>query len=164
MKNSIKIIIAAAIISLSSITSCKKPQNIDSSYAYASFKTECLGTELDGTVMLRTWGKGTNKADAIEQARKNAVRDVIFNGITDGSAECNKKPLILEVNAQEKYEYYFNQFFATGGAYTKYVVANEKRTSRITAKTSSLENWSVVVDVDRAALRQRLVEDNIIKP
>ena len=116
MKNSIKIIIAAAIISLSSITSCKKPQNIDSSYAYASFKTECLGTELDGSVMLRTWGKGTNKADAIEQARKNAVRDIIFNGITDGSAECNKKPLILEVNAQEKYEYYFNQFFATGGA------------------------------------------------
>ncbi len=164
MKTSVKIIIATAIISLMGITSCKTTQNIDSSYAYSSFKTECLGSELDGTVLLRTWGKGTSKAAAIEQARKNAVKDVLFKGITDGSAECNKRPLIMEVNAQEKYEYYFNQFFAEGGAYTKYVVANEKRTSRIAAKSSSLENWGVVVSVDRAALRQRLVEDNIIKP
>ena len=115
-------------------------------------------------MLLRTWGKGTNKAAAIEQARKNALRDVIFKGIQDGSGDCNKRPLITEVNAEEKYEYYFNQFFAEGGAYQKYVVADEKKTSRIAAKAQSLEQWSVVVSVDRTALRQRLIDDEIIKP
>ena len=101
-------------------TSCKTTYTeIPSEYAFATFETECLGTELDGSQTLRSWGKGKDKADAIEQAKKNAVRDVIFKGINAGSGECSKKPLILEVNAQEKYEYYFNAFFKDGGAYKK---------------------------------------------
>lgn len=155
---------AAVILTFAGISSCKTPTQVDSSYAYASFKTSCLGSELDGSMLLRTWGKGTNKAAAIEQARKNAIRDVVFKGIQDGSSDCNKRPLITEVNAEEKYEYYFNQFFAEGGAYQKYVVADEKKTSRITAKAKSLEQWSVVVSLNRTALRQRLIEDEIIKP
>ncbi|MGM9847750.1 MAG: hypothetical protein ACI31F_07340 [Muribaculaceae bacterium] len=43
-------------------------------------------------------------------------------------------------------------------------MADEKKTSRIAAKAQSLEQWSVVVSVDRTALRQRLIEDEIIKP
>lgn len=145
--------------------SCKSPTKIDGSMAYTTFETECLGTELDGTQTLRAWGTGKNKADAMEQAKKNAIRDVIFKGIRSGSAECNKKPLIFEVNAQEKYEYYFNAFFADGGEYTNYVdMGDEKRTSRIQAKNKSQENWGVVVRVNRAELRNKLVQDGIIKP
>lgn len=145
--------------------SCKSPTKIDGTMAYATFETECLGTELDGTQTLRAWGTGKNKADAMEQAKKNAIRDVIFKGIRSGSAECNKKPLIFEVNAQEKYEYYFNAFFADGGEYTNYVdMGDEKRTSRIQAKNKSQEQWGAVVRVNRAELRNKLVQDGIIKP
>lgn len=164
MKTSLKCLAAIAVIILAGITSCKSPQSVDSTYAYSSFKTQCMGSDLDGSMLVRAWGKGVNKAEAIEQARKNALRDVIFNGITDGSADCNKKPIIMEVNADEKYEYYFNQFFAEGGAYQKYAVAHEKKTSRIAAKATSLEQWGVVVSIDRASLRQRLIDDQIIKP
>ena len=125
----------------------------------------CLGTELDGSQTLRAWGKGKNRADAIEQAQKNAVRDVIFKGINSGSDECNTKPIIFEVNAQEKYEYYFNVFFADGGEYKKYVSSkDENMTSRMVAKSNTQENWSVVVRVDRSGLRNRLINDGIIKP
>ncbi len=147
------------------LSSCHPTTDISNEYAFATFETECLGVELDGTQTLRAWGKGKNKADAMEQARKNAVRDVIFKGINAGSEECNKRPLILEVNAQEKYEYYFNVFFRDGGEYKKYVSsADEKRTSRIKAKNSTQENFGIVVRVNRAELRQRLIDDNIIKP
>lgn len=147
------------------MSACKSTTEISSEYAFATFETECLGVELDGTQTLRAWGKGKNKADAIEQARKNAVRDVIFKGINSGSGECNKRPLITEVNALEKYEYYFNAFFKDGGAYKKYVSSeDEKRTSKIKAKHSTQENYGIVVRVKRAELRERLIDDGILKP
>ena len=161
-------ILATCIIGIGlAITSCStsKTTDISSEYAFTTFETECLGVELDGSQTLRAWGKGKNKADAIEQAKKNAVRDVLFKGINAGSGECNKRPLILEVNAQEKYEYYFNVFFRDGGEYKKYVSSeDENKTSKIRAKHSTQENYGVVVRVKRAELRQRLIDDNIIKP
>ncbi len=162
----IKKILSATIISISlTLASCHPTTNISNEYAFSTFDTECLGVELDGSQTLRAWGKGKNKQDAMEQAKKNALRDVIFKGINSGSGECNKRPLITEVNAQEKYEYYFNKFFADGGEYKKYVSSDdEKRTSRIKAKNSTQENYGIVVRIKRAELRERLVEDNIIKP
>lgn len=158
----------ACLISIAlAVTSCStsKTTDISSEYAFATFETECLGVELDGSQTLRAWGKGKNKADAIEQAKKNAVRDVLFKGINAGSGECNKRPLILEVNAQEKYEYYFNAFFRDGGEYKKYVSSeDENKTSKVRAKHSTQENYGVVVRVKCAELRQRLIDDNIIKP
>ena len=46
---------------------------------------ECMGVELDGSQTLRVWALGRNKVDALEQAKKNAVREVIFKGIRNGS-------------------------------------------------------------------------------
>lgn len=152
-------------VALLLLNSCRTTTLISSESAYMSYKTECLGTELDGSQTLRAWGKGKNRADAIEQAQKNAVRDVIFKGINSGSDECNTKPIIFEVNAQEKYEYYFNVFFVDGGEYKKYVSSkDENMTSRMVAKSNTQENWSVVVRVDRSGLRNRLINDGIIKP
>lgn len=145
-------------------SSCKTPTQVSSEYAYATFQTECLGVELDGSQTLRVFGKGKNKADAIEQAKKNAVRDILFKGITAGSGECSQRPLVNEVNAQEKYAYYFNQFFRDKGSYLNYVKLDEKRLSRIKSSNSTQENWGVVVTVDRTALQQQLINDNIIKP
>lgn len=146
------------------LTSCKTPKQLDSTYAYHNFKTECLGVDNDGSQTLRAWGKANNKAQAIETARKNAVKAVIFDGITDGTAECNKKPLINEVNAREKYEEYFDRFFSDGGLYKKFTsMVDEKRLSRQKSADNSMENWGVVVRVDRSALRDRLISDGVLK-
>lgn len=158
-------IFIAAFLLLVSVSSCRKDTVISSQGAFYSFETECLGTELDGSQTVRAWGAGSNKADAVEQARKNALRDVIFKGVTAGSSGCSSRPLILEVNAQEKYEFYFNKFFADGGEYEKYATSeDENKTSRIKAKNSTQTNYGVVVRVKRAELRQHLIDDNIIKP
>lgn len=160
-----RLLISATVGMAIFCTSCRTNTTISNEYAFVSFETECLGVEGDGSQTVRAWGKGKNKADAIEQAKKNAVKDIIFKGITAGSGECNTRPLILEVNAQEKYEYYFNIFFRDGGEYKKYVTSNdENKTSRIVAKHSTQENYGIVARVKRAELRQRLIDDNIIKP
>lgn len=159
-----KIIYGTAIAVTIGLASCKTPTHISSEYAYANFQTECLGVELDGSQTLRVFGKGKNKADAIEQAKKNAVRDILFKGINAGSGECSQRPLVNEVNAQEKYAYYFNPFFKDKGEYLNFVKLDEKRLSRIKSSNNSQENWGVVVTVDRAGLQQLLINDNIIKP
>lgn len=164
MKLHKKLTILATAIFCLSLTSCKTPTGISNEYGMTAFETQCLGVDGDGTQTLRVWGNGNNRGEAIEQAKRNAVRDVIFKGITAGNGECNKKPLVNEVNAAQKYESYFNSFFSKGGAYNKYVVLDEKRTSRIKSKNSTREAWGVVVTIDRAQLRQRLIEDNILKP
>ena len=89
------------IICLFNLTFIYSQKKISGNYIY---KTECMGIEHDGSMTLKTWGNGRNRADAVEQAKKNAVRDVIFQSIMEGKQDCLKKPLITEVNAEEKYE------------------------------------------------------------
>lgn len=95
--------------------------------SFHSFESECLGIELDGSETVRAWGKGKNRSDAIEQAKKNAVRDVLFKGIIAGSRECSIRPLLTEVNAQERYAHYFNAFFKDGGEYLNYISMEDKK-------------------------------------
>ena len=59
---------------------------------YARSSIRCMGVELDGSQTLRVQGYGRNRADAKEQAMKNAVWAVIFDGIRDGAdAGCNMR-------------------------------------------------------------------------
>ncbi|MDY4942083.1 MAG: hypothetical protein SO082_02630 [Candidatus Limisoma sp.] len=163
MKKIFSIIMACAMVI--AVGSCRKNTVISSTSSVASFETVGLGSERDGSMTVRAWGKGKDKADALEQARKNALYDVIFKGVKKGEGTFNARPIIYEVNAETKYEYYFNQFFADGGEYTTYATfEDENRRARIVAKGKAQENWSTVIRVKRSELKQRLIDDGIIKP
>lgn len=139
-----------------------------STSSYYNYEIECLGVELDGSQTLRAWGEGRNKKDAVEQAKKNAVRAVIFKGIHEGIKGCNTKPLIFEVNAEEKYEEYFNIFFMDNGEYLKYVsMKDEKRNGLLKKDKEKQKNkhfvkYGITVRVLRSELKKRLTDDNII--
>ena len=132
-----------------------------------SFKTECMGIEMDGSQTLKAWGNGRNRADAVEQAKKNAVRDVIFNGITEGKQDCEKRPILFEVNAQEKYEDYFNAFFADGGEYKNYISLRDERIgqkiNRDRKKARESVTNGMIVRVLRSELKKKLIADGILK-
>jgi hypothetical protein len=140
--------------------SCK-PTKTASFYTYA---TECLGVESDGSQTVRAWGSGKNKSDALEQAKKNAGRDILFKGNLTGKKECALKPLLLEVNAAEKYESYFNVFFADGGEYENFVnTQDEKFKSKISETNKSEVKYGVIVRVLRSELKGKLINDGILK-
>lgn len=142
-----------------SLNSCKTQKDIS---GYYSFETECLGVELDGSQTLKTWGKGKNDRDAFVQAQKNAVRDVLFKGVSKGSTECNQKPVLIEVNSQEKYEDYFFSFFKDGGKYTEYTSNKDGK-----IKNKFIANNEYIIEttvrVLRRKLKEQLIKDNIIK-
>ena len=130
---------------------------------YARSSIRCMGVELDGSQTLRVQGYGRNRSDAKEQAMKNAVWAVIFDGIRDGAEGCNMRPLVTEVNAKERYEDYFNLFFADNGEYKKYVsLRDTKKRSGGRAKDKLGYAYDLTIRVLRAELKARLKADNLI--
>ena len=130
-------------------------------YSHSSIR--CMGVELDGSQTLRIQGYGRNRSDAKEQAMKNAVWAVIFDGIRDGVEGCNMKPLVTEVNAKECYENYFNIFFADNGEYKKYVsLRDTKKRSGGRSKDKLGYAYDLTIRVLRAELKARLKADNVI--
>lgn len=137
-----------------------------SSSSVSPFQTlpvECMGVAYDGSQTLRVQGKGRNASEAIEQAHKNAVHAVIFKGITAGGGDCDARPLVTEANGEEKYEAYFQSFFAKDGEYTKYVSDEPvKKHSTIKQKTKTFVVRVITVKVQRAQLKAKLKADGII--
>ncbi len=133
-----------------------------------TYSCECMGVEADGSETILSWGNGRYRFDAVEQAKKNAVVEVLFNGIRKGRGDCNMRPLVPEVNARTKYDIYFNKFFADGGEYLDYVSMDDERLEdkikRDRQKGRKSINMSAVVRVQRGLLKEKLIKDNILKP
>ena len=129
------------------------------------FKCRCLGTELDGSATLESYGKGRNYLDASEQAKKNATWEVIFLGIKEGSGGCSSDPLLFSPEPQKTYEDFFNSFFKDNGEYLNYVSLKDEKiknkVSRNSKKGSQMQQRMVVVRVDRAGLKKYLKENKI---
>jgi hypothetical protein len=157
MKKILLIAIAAMML-----VACKSHQvSMD---AFYPTKCEYLNSEGDGSITVRAYGSGRNNVDAFAQARKNALQEVIFKGIAVPGNAYLSRPLIMEVNAEEKYAEFFNAFFADNGPYEEFVskqdrrlVTNEKEFSGTQKKTST------TVRVLRSQLQKYLKENNIIK-
>ena len=145
---------------LSGITSDLTAQR-NSNIGYYTIESECLGSELDGSITLSSWGTGRNRFDAVDQAKKNALREVIFKGIRKGSPECNQRPLLPEVNAEMKYEDFFNRFFSDRtDDYKKFCSGKDERLDnkifRRGMGDSKMVTYSVIVRVLRAELKDYL--------
>ncbi len=166
MKNRLIIFsLSILLVGMLGVYSCNPQKQIAGDYTY---QTECLGVELDGSQTLKVWGAGKNRADAVEQAKKNGIRDVLFKGIRNGKQECNVKPVVGEVNAQEKYEDYFNKFFADGGAYKEFVSMKDESFVPMLLKdrkgAGSEVTYGVIVRVLRAELKTKMINDKILNP
>lgn len=159
MKMKLTIVVA---IALTLFVGCKSKETATTA-AFHSYTTECLGKNMDGSQTLRVWASGSNKSDAVEQAKKKAVYDVVFSGIQAGSGDCNAYPVIDEANARKKYEEYFDLFFANGGAYTEYVfISDQKKAAMQRYYGDGTQTFGIIVTVNRSALRKRFESDNII--
>ena len=155
---------------LTYILSCNPQKKISENY---SQEIECLGSEMDGSITVKAFGKGKNRKDAIEQAKKNAVNEIIFNGLRSGKNDCGSAPLISLPNARIKYEDYFNTFFTDGGGYSVFATDEDERTglkftkgrNDYSLRPFKRENvtHNIVLRIKKSKLRQKLTNDKIIK-
>ena len=130
-----------------------------------SYQTECISVEQDGSQTLRIFGKGRNRKDAVEQAKKDAVYEVLFEGVLKGNKGYHLRPIVTEVNARERYQDYFDIFFMDGGEYLKYVSMADRRfgsTKKVTDSDVQV-GYLVTVRVLIPELRQRMKQDGVIK-
>ncbi len=160
MKKLMFIAMAAVLMIASSCSTVKKT---DASF-YAAESVVYLNNEADGSITVRATGSGRNRYDAIDQAKKNALREMMFKGINVPGNAYISKPLITTVNAEEKYADFLNAFFVDGGAYEQFVssadkkiLSNRKNRNKIQAKVTT------TVRLLRPELAQYLKENEIIK-
>lgn len=147
------------LFSLILLATCKPKDVIN--LEYFSFETECLGIERDGSQTLRAWGRGKDNKDAIDQAKINALNDVIFNGIRKGNGGCEMIPLVVSANARETHEEYFNRFFGKERLYSKYTSYKDGKV-REKYKSNDEVVYSVTLRVERMKLKEKLYQDGII--
>ena len=124
--------------------------------SYYNGETECLEDKLDGSFVLQAWGKGSSKSEAIDQAKRNVLNDVLFKGINKG---CQMRPLIIEVNASRKYKSYVYSFFNSD---YKDFISIEKSPKSL-KKSRKQTSYGIKVRVNVEAIRQKLITDKIIK-
>lgn len=158
----ILLLVSAALV-LVAVGSCSKRANVSMAYDYPS---EVLSVERDGSVTMRVWGEGRNRPDAIEQAHKEAVYDVIFKGVSaEGMKASLTRALVLENNAEAKYRLFFNEFFADRGPYTKFVSREDTRAgSNLRQRSDTQVRFAVTVRVLRSELERYLIDEGILKP
>ena len=135
-----------------------KAQNKHSkSASYYKYETECLEDMSDGRYVLMSWGKGSSKKEAIEQAKKNVILDILFKGVSKNN--CNIRPIITEVQAREKYRSYTANFFKK--EYKQYIKTVNNNKSKKKSKDQTAYGVKVIVNVED--LRIKLINDKILK-
>lgn len=92
---------------------------------FYEYEVECLGTDLDGSQQLRSYGAGANREDAREQAKKNAIFNVLFKGTRLGRSGCDVRPIVFNINVYDEKRDFFNEFFKDGGAYKAFVTKED---------------------------------------
>lgn len=155
-----KLYLTLAVVLSIFLGGCHSAQRIESNFGSKSFETMCISC--NGTQQtVRAWGKGMNKDHALDQCRKQALRDIIFKGITLGEQSCIRRPLVAEVNAEERHRAFFSEFFSDKGRWKKYAVLSNKGGAKPVSKNYEIETWEATVTVDIAALAKYLQEKGL---
>ncbi len=131
-----------------------------------NYETECVSVEGDGSQTVRGWGSGRNREDAVEQAKKNGLSSVLFEGIR-GNKGCNMKPILFDSNIREKKEDYFNAFFVDQGPYMEFITGEDGSDLHFSVvagrkKAGDQVTYGVIIRVQRAKLKARMIQDGIL--
>ena len=125
---------------------------------------ECMGAELDGSITLKAWGKGKNRADALEQARKEVINAVLFVGIRNGKPDCETRPILNAPNIRENKADYFNNFFKDGGDYKKFTSDKDESFGK-KEKAKGRDGdvmYGFIIRVLRSDLKKQMITDKIL--
>ena len=129
------------------------------------YEVEAVQQGTEGTYLVKVWSYSKKPSVAIEQAKKNAVHGIVFRGVAAMGRVTAQKPLTNNPNLEMEKQEFFDDFFADGGKYMKFVnvtgdgsVAAEDR-----MKVGKEYKIGVVVSINVQLLRNDLEAAAIIK-
>lgn len=125
-----------------------------------SYETTCDRTGAEGTVIFQVFSTEKNEQTALREARRNAVRAMVFRGLSTG--RCNEPPLLRPDQITEEADRFFDAFFKEGGQYLSYVqYAGDEVESKV--KVGKQIKIQSTVVVQRKRLRADLESAGIIR-
>lgn len=163
MKSTIKIVTVFALL-LIGCKSIDAPTNVISSYY--SYEIECVYKNLDGSMVLKTWGSGRDLENAVRNARRKVIDDIIFKGVKKGKLDCNSGPLASNPNLKENNKAFFEKFYSKTGYFNKFVSRPDSKWYS-DLKDNKIEfninkSYELVTTVDVVALKEYLSQNKII--
>jgi hypothetical protein len=129
------------------------------------YEVEGVGVGKEGTYLVRVWSYSKKPDIAIEQAKKNAVHAIIFQGFIGLNRVGSQPPICNEPGAEKKHEDFFKSFFADNGYYMKYVfLSSDGAVSEADRQKIGKEfKIGVIVSVRKDLLIKDLVSAGIVK-
>lgn len=124
-----------------------------------SYKADCVNMTEEGIVTLRVWDINLGKKYKIEQAEKDAVAYILYEGFTGGNCEYIS-PLLKLYELKYEFEDTNMFFYRKSGDYDKYVVSSKISDVKPTQVTE--ETWLVYeIKINKKMLDEYLVEKEI---
>ncbi|MDI1315788.1 hypothetical protein [Flavobacterium sp.] len=167
MKNILKKInfLLVIIVASTSTIYAQKNRKANKDTEAWRYEIEAVQTGTQGSYLIKVWSYSKKPDVAIEQAKKNAVHGIIFQGFTGTQSVSGQKPLTTNVNLEEEKSDFFKSFFADGGKYMKFVsLSNDGAVAAgDRMKVGKEYKIGVIVSINVAALRRDLEEAGIIK-
>jgi len=126
------------------------------------YEVKFIRTAVEGNILFKIYSYGKNEDASIENAKRNAIKAVLFTGIPGSDLQ---KPLITTPGAIETHKDYFNVFFKKGGKYLQYVALSTDGSidSDDRLRVGKMTKIGVAVLVQKAALRKEMEDAGIIR-
>lgn len=127
MKKTIKSLIVIATLALSIFSAenatAQAGKKADKDTKLWRYEVQCVGVGNEGTKLIKVFSYSKKADVAIEQAKKNAIHAMIFQGYNgnSGSGCPTQKPLTNNPGLEQEKAEFFDSFFADGGKYMKFV-------------------------------------------
>ena len=157
------VFLAFAMVSNAQISKKKKANNDTEAWKY---EIECVGIGKPGTKVIKVWSYSKNAKVATGQAKKNAVHGLVFQGYSGGGQGCtSQKALVADPSIEHQKKEFFEEFFADGGKYMKYVSHSGDSTPEVIGVKLKGYKYKVgvIVTVNTNDLRKDLEAAGIIR-
>jgi hypothetical protein len=127
-----------------------------------AIQTECFSIQTSGYVTVSIWNPSKGSSYKLINARKDAVRSLLFSGLS-GSENCQTQPKILRsINEEENFAKIETAFFSKRGEWSKFTRSSSLSGS--SPKSIDNSNWKVYnIEIAKQDLRVYLEKRNVIK-
>lgn len=157
MKNAI---ILLFVLLIYGISSCVQPRKTVA--AYQNMEVQFIRIVQNEKICIKVFAKGNNRKECIEQAKIDAVKAVVFDGIRTAP---DSRPLYAASISEIKVADFFENFFNENGSYKEYVTLNNGGNISRDDQFNLGDKTQIGVEliVDRKGLRNHLINASILK-
>ncbi len=127
-----------------------------------NYQIECVSTEIDGYITIKIWNTQKGSAYKPEQAQKDAIKSILFSGISGNNGCTTQPPLLNKTEDQLEFKKIEKTFFSKNGKWIVFIRSSAKETTLPSNLGNS--NWKIYqLYISKNELRKYLEEQKIIK-